>query len=214
MACPAPPFTIIQSPFHLYKAVPFNVPAQQIELRTPCSTNHPGRDYTFNGANFGTSVRAIESGIVEYAITSANTGNSSCICVQGDISCLQRECNPTAVGILSDGIITEYVHVEPSVTRGQVIKAGDIIGQLALRGTFVVLPGGNPLPHVHINRKRTWTGPVCQQEFICDWGIDGIDNRNPQNPPPTCSNGWSLNNNGEWMFCQNGVPQRGWFPGA
>lgn len=183
-----------QTPFKLYQNLPFNVPADQIKILTPCSTTHPGRDYSFTGAAFDvTPVFAIESGTVLWSY-------------------------PGYLGILSDNqdnepeTVTEYVHVQPSVAVNQRVVAGEFIATLAQIGEFT----GAPTPHVHINRLLNWQSPdVCTHIFTCNWDIEGIGTNQP--PPPsteTCPNstGWSLVN-GEWTYCQNGERQGGWHNG-
>ncbi|MEC0117353.1 M23 family metallopeptidase [Bacillus cereus] len=190
MACP--PFIINnQTPAKQYTNLPFNVPVQQIQMVTPCGTQHPGRDYLFTGATFNvTPVFAIEAGTLEYAA-------------------------PGFVGIKgNDGIVTEYVHVQPTpaITKAAAdtqhpqvkqISAGQQIAILGKVGEFT----GPPTPHVHINRKLTWQGSdFCTHVFTCNWGIQGID---PPIGSAQCPNGWSIVNQ-EWKFCQNGVGQPGW----
>ncbi|PFE71505.1 hypothetical protein CN316_09990 [Bacillus cereus] len=224
MSCP--PYIIRNQPFKEYSIPPFNT-TQQIRMINPCNSTHPGKDYRFDGAMFGAPVIAMEPGTV----VSLSTGNKACICshqssipiVENDINfinCLQQNCSPNSIAIQSsvDGVVTEYVHVEPTVNLAQAFRswqngqgpapqvgAMDQIGTLSLSGTFTVTDNGSPVPHVHINRFVSRIGnDICNFEFTCDFGIRGVDIL-------TCPNadGWSLFNN-EWVFCQNGARQPGW----
>jgi glucan-binding YG repeat protein len=67
-------------------------------------------------------------------------------------------------------------------------------------------------------RKITWQGnDICQHQYACNFGIQGTNDPSISTPPPPppgqCPNGWSIVN-GVWVYCQNGVRQRGWFPGS
>ncbi|WP_232296874.1 peptidoglycan DD-metalloendopeptidase family protein [Bacillus cereus] len=214
LACP--PYNINQKPLHIYQNVPFSVPPNQINMITPCNTTHPGKDWRFNGAVFGTPVLAMESGTVLWA----TTGNPLCVCNTDDpnyFACLQKNCRPNSIGIISDvdGVVTEYVHIQPSVTKGKRVNAGQQIATLAATGTFTVKGNGSPTPHLHINRYVFWqTNDPCQLIYTCNFIIQGT-NDTPPPPPPQCpnTNGWGLAN-GVWVFCQNGVRKGGWFPGS
>ncbi|EJQ14185.1 M23 family metallopeptidase [Bacillus thuringiensis] len=184
MALPCPPNYIIdnQVPFKEYQFLPFKT-SQVIQKVKECSSVHPGRDFLFNGASFNnTTVYAIESGVVQWAL-------------------------PGYLGILgNDKFVTEYVHVQPLVSAGKQVNAGDAIANLAQLGQF----DGTPIPHVHINRIFNWQGAsACAHVFTCNWRIKGIGTSSPD----ICSNpnGWGLVN-GVWVFCQNGVRKGGWFP--
>ncbi|PEZ18734.1 hypothetical protein COL11_00420 [Bacillus anthracis] len=162
-------------------------------MLTPCSTTHPGRDYSFTGAAFDvTPVFAIESGTVLWSY-------------------------PGYLGILSDNqenepqTVTEYVHVQPNVVVNDRVVAGELIATLSQIGEFT----GAPIPHVHINRLLNWQNPdICNHIFTCNWDIDGIGANQPPPSTATCPNstGWSLVN-GEWIYCQNGERLGGWHNG-
>lgn len=221
-----PPFNIINTPFKEYLIPPFNT-TQQIKMINPCNSTHPGKDYSFDGANFGEPVFAMESGTVLFL----STDNQACICSrqssivnqQDDINytnCLQQSCNPNSIVIQSsvDQVVMEYVHVTPTPNlvkayndwkSGQgaapQVAAMEQIGNLSFSGTFTVTDNSKPIPHVHISRFGSRNGNnICGFEFTCDFGIRGVDIL-------TCPNadGWGLFNN-EWVFCQNGARQPGW----
>lgn len=193
-----------QTPFHLYTTSPF--PGQQIKMVNPCGTIHPGKDITFDGASFGTPLFAMESGTVLWVTSNVPL----CTCVVNTTCNCPTDAN--AIGIQSDvdGVITEYVHVNPEVKVNDHVTAGQRIATLAASGTFFIAPGGSPLPHVHITRYVTVSNQdICNSVLTCNWDIQGLNSQQPQPQLPPCQNGWSIVN-GEWKFCQNGVGQGGW----
>ncbi|MFE6139614.1 M23 family peptidase [Bacillus sp. NPDC057893] len=214
MTCP--PFNIIQKPLYVYQNVPFKVSPNQINMIKRCDSTHPGKDWRFDGAVFGTPVFAMESGTVLWAIT----GNPLCLChtdAPNFIACLQQNCPPNSIAIRSDidGVVTEYVHVQPEVSANTHVTAGQRIATLAASGTFTVTGNGSPTPHLHINRLLNTQGPVCNHEFTCNFTIKDTKDSSVPPPPSQCPNpnGWGLAN-GVWVYCQNGVRQQGWFTGS
>jgi hypothetical protein len=188
------------------------VQPNQINMVKPCDTTHPGKGWRFDGAVFGTPVLAMESGTVLWV----TTGNPLCVCHTDDpnfVACLQKNCPPNSIAIKSDvdGVVTEYVHIQPEVSANNRVTAGQRIATLAATGTFTFPSNSSPTPHVHINRLLNTQGSLCDHVFTCNYTIQGTNDPSISTPGQ-CPNGWSIIN-GEWVFCQNGARQGGWHNG-
>ena len=135
-------------------------------FRTPQRPTHNGVDL---GASRGTPIHAAAGGIVTLVRCQATTASGAWYGCGQDGSPAILGCGWYVEITHADNVITRYCHqqIQPRVTVGQRVAAGDIIG-------IVGTTGNSSGPHlhfeVHLNGDRSFAGAVDPVPFMRDKG--------------------------------------------
>ena len=135
-------------------------------FRTPQRPTHNGVDL---GASRGTPIHAAAGGIVTLVRCQATTASGVWYGCGQDGSPTILGCGWYVEITHADNVITRYCHqqIQPRVTVGQRVAAGDIIG-------IVGTTGNSSGPHlhfeVHLNGDRSFAGAVDPVPFMRDKG--------------------------------------------